>query len=92
MSNQATTPFETRCDILHDFLWHRIDNQEYVAFITHNFAGLVLASSYSLKVADPTSDGIELVNSTFDSFLDSEYTYTDTGFASYDEIIGDIEV
>lgn len=92
MTNQNITPFETRCDILHDFLWHRIDNQEYVAFITHNFAGLVLASSYSLKLAEHNSDGIELVNTTFDSFLASEYTYTDTGFVSYDEIIGDIEV
>lgn len=92
MTNQVTTPFETRCDILRDFLWHRIDNQEYVSFITDNFAGLVLSSSYSLKLAEHTSDGIELVNTTFDNFLVSEYVTDDTGFDSYDEIIGDIEV
>ena len=92
MSNLNETPFSTRCEIIHEFLWHRINDQEYVVFITHNFAGLVLASTYSLKLAEPTSDGIELVNTTFDNFLASEYVTTDTGFVSYDEIIGDIEV
>jgi hypothetical protein len=89
-----TTDFKTRCEIIHDFLWHRIDSQEYVRFITDNFAGLVLASTYSLQLAEPISDGIELVNTTFDKLLAFQYgdLVTDTGFGSYDEFIGDIEV
>jgi hypothetical protein len=87
-----STTQETKYDILHDWFWHRINNQDYVLLITDNFAGLVLASSYSLKLAEPTPEGIKLVNTTFDNFLASEYTYTDTGFDSYDEIIGDIDV
>ncbi len=87
-----TTNQDTKSDILHDFFWHRIDNQEYVRFITDNFAGLVLASSYSLKLAEPTSDGIELVNTTFTKLLVELYNITtDDGYQSYDELIGDID-
>jgi hypothetical protein len=89
-----TTKQETKFDIVHDFFWHRIDNQEYVRFITDNFAGLVLASSYSLKLAEPTSDGIELANTTFSNLLSFQYGERafDEGYDSYGDFIGDIEV
>lgn len=89
-----TTKQDTKYEVLHEYFWHRLNNKEkeFTSFNFDNFAGLVLASSYSLKLAEPTSDGIELVNTTFDNFLASQYINTDTGFDSYDEIIGDIEV
>lgn len=87
------TKQETKFEIIHEFFWHRIDNEEYIRFIVDNFAGLVLSSSYSLKLAEPTPEGIELVNSTFANLLTELYgdNNSDSGFDSYDELIGDID-
>jgi hypothetical protein len=88
-----TTDFETRCDIIHSYFWHRVDSkeEEYNSFNVDNFAGLVLACSYNLKLAEPTIEGTELVNTTFDNLLTLNYETTDRGWSSYEELINDIE-
>lgn len=89
-----TTKQETKFEIIHEFFWHRLDNSEFARFNSDNFPGLVLASTYSLKLAEPTAEGIELVNTTFINLLTELYgiNNSDSGFDSYDELIGDIDI
>ena len=87
MSETATTPFSSRCDILSDLWMNFRGDEEFEDFIEYNDLGLPLAYAITANLAKATPAGEAMVNETFDLLLTS-MDLTDEGFENLDEILG----
>lgn len=87
MSDQSTTPFEIRCNILAD-LWltyrHEVDFKD---FVEYNDIGLPAAFLVSEELAIANDRLKLIINETFDLLMSALELPEDTGFDSLDDML-----
>lgn len=87
MSETATTPFSSRCEILADLWMNFRGDEEFEDFIEYNDLGLPLSYAITANLVKATPAGEAMINETFDLLLTS-MGLTDEGFENLDEILG----
>jgi hypothetical protein len=87
MTENTSTPFSNRCEILGD-LWIGYKNDpEFLDFIDYNDLGLPLAYALATEIVAVTPKAEMFVNETFELLLAS-LNLTDDGFDSLDDLLG----
>ncbi len=87
-SEQPTTSFESKADILADIWLNYRDEEGFQDFIAYNDLGLPLAYLVSSNVVEAKSDQAKaFINETFDLILEA-VGVEDTGFETLDELLG----
>lgn len=87
MTENTSTPFSSRCEILGD-LWIGYKNDsELFDFFDYNDLGLPLAYALATEIVAPTPKAEMFVNETFELFL-SSFDLKDEGYDSLDDILG----
>lgn len=69
MSDEGTTPIETRATILGDLWLSYGDDEAFKEFVSYNDLGLPLAYALSEGIIDPTKQVYAFINETFDLLL-----------------------
>ena len=86
MTENTTTPYSNRCDILAE-LWVEYKNDiEFEDFFDYNDLGLPIAYAISSDIVKSTSLAESFVNETFELFLEVLNIDGDTGFESLADI------
>jgi hypothetical protein len=87
MTEQNTTPFEIRCEILGDVWLDYKGNPEFEEFVSYNDLGLPLAFGISTQIVTATPKAELFINESFDMFL-ATIGKTDEGYDSLDDVFG----
>ena len=88
VSENSTTPFSNRCQILADLWMNFRDDEEFLDFVEYNDLGLPLAYAMSSNIVTKLSvAGEDLINETWDLFL-AGLEVEDTGFEHIDDVLG----
>jgi hypothetical protein len=87
LTEQHTTPFSKKCEILGDLWMDYRTDEEFQDFIEYNDLGLPLAYAVGSGLVDELNLlGEQYINETFDLLITS-LGLTDTGFDSLNEIL-----
>lgn len=87
MSDQKSTPFETKCDILADLWMNYRGDIEFQDFLSYNDVGLPSAWLLAEDLCTPTDRLKEMVNETFNLLLKALEIEEDSGFDSLDDLL-----
>ena len=87
MSENNTTPFSDRCNILADLWMNYRQDDQFADFVEYNDLGLPLAYLLAESVVKPTEIAETFVNETFELLL-SGLNIEDTGFDILDDLLG----
>jgi hypothetical protein len=87
MSDQKTTPFDVRCEILADLWMNYRDEESFTDFIQYNDIGLPASFLISEDLAKPSEKLELLVNETFVLLTKALDIEDDTGFESLDDML-----
>ena len=87
MTEQATTPFSNRCDILAELWVGYKGDSEFQDFIQYNDLGLPLAYAISTEIVAATAKAEMFINETFELLL-SGLEIPDEGFDTLDDVLG----
>lgn len=87
MTDDTSTPFSNRCDILAEVWVNYKGEPDFEDFITYNDLGLPLAYAIAVDIIQSTPKAEMFVNETFDLLL-TAMSVEDTGFESLDDLMG----
>jgi hypothetical protein len=87
LTEQRTTPFSKKCEILGDLWMDYRTNEEFQDFIEYNDLGLPLAYAVASDLIEILPIAESYIDETF-SLLITSLGLTDTGFDSLEEILG----
>jgi hypothetical protein len=91
MSEQATTPFSKRCEILGE-LWITYRNdKDFRDFIEYNDIGLPVAYAISNAIVESTTVSEAFINETWNLLLESLEVDEDTGFDNVEDLLSGSE-
>jgi hypothetical protein len=88
MTEQATTPFSTKAEILADLWLNYRNDDEFVDFIEYNDIGLPLAYAIANDIVKTTDVATRFIEETFALLLEGIDVEGDTGFENLDDILG----
>ena len=86
MTENTSTPFSKRCEILGDLWIGYKGDPELSDFIEYNDLGLPLAYALSADIVTATPKAEMFINETFELLL-STFSLTDDGFDSLDDVL-----
>lgn len=86
MSESATTPFSSKCEMLGEFWLNYRVSPEFGDFFEYNDLGLPLAYAVSEDIVTPSDFATHLINETFDLLLEV-LGVEDTGFENIEDIL-----
>ena len=87
MTENTTTGFSNRCDILAE-LWVEYKNDvDFEDFIDYNDLGLPLAYAISVGIVSKSDLAENFINETFDLLLDVLSIEKDTGFDTLADVL-----
>jgi len=89
MSEQPTTPFSNKCEILGELWLNYRGDEQFEDFLEYNDLGLPLAYAISSNVIQSTPLAQTFIEETFDLLL-AGLELQDTGFDSLDDILDQI--
>ena len=84
----SETEFNDKAEILADIWLNYRDDEEFQQFIEYNDLGLPLAYSVANDIIENNPIVTQFVNETFQLLLDSLEIEEDTGFESFDDMLG----
>jgi hypothetical protein len=87
VSEQATTPFSKKCEILGQLWMDYRDDQEFTDFIEYNDLGLPLAYAISEDIVKSSPLSEQYISETFELFLNG-LNLEDEGFETLEDILG----
>ena len=87
MTENTTTPFSSRCDILAELWVEYKHDAKFQDFFDYNDLGLPLAYAISVGIVSSSDLSANFVNETFELFLDVLGIESDTGFESLSDVI-----
>ena len=87
MTENTSTPFSNRCEILGDIWIGDKGDPEFEDFIQYNDLGLPLAYALATDIVVATPKAEMFVNETFDLLLAS-FNLSDDGYDSLDDLLG----
>jgi hypothetical protein len=87
LTEQRTTPFSKKCEILGDLWMDYRTDEEFQDFIEYNDLGLPLAYAVASDLIEILPIAESYIDETF-SLLITSLGLTDTGFDSLEEILG----
>lgn len=90
MTENTSTTYSDKCNILADIWLNYRDDTEFVDFIEYNDIGLPLAYMLSNEIVKSTDIAEKFVNETFDLLL-AGLEVEDTGFETLDDLFGIVE-
>lgn len=88
MSENSTTHFSDKCNILADLWMNYRDDEDFQDFVEYNDLGLPLAYMLSENVVKPTEMAEVFVNETFSLLLGAVGIPDDTGFDTLEDVLG----
>lgn len=86
MTEQTSTPFSNKCDILGDLWIDYKGDPKFQDFIQYNDLGLPLAYAISSGIVETSPIAEGFIVETFDLFLEA-LGVEDTGFETLDDIM-----
>jgi hypothetical protein len=87
MSDQRTTPFKTRCDILADLWMNYRSEDTFEDFMKYNDIGLPASFLVSEELATPSEKLEVLIDETFSLLMAALEIKEDPGFESLDDML-----
>jgi hypothetical protein len=86
LTEQHTTPFSKKCEILGDLWMDYRTDEEFQDFVEYNDLGLPLAYAIASGIVDNAPMAQDYINETFDLLITS-LGLTDTGFDNLGEVL-----
>lgn len=87
MSENITTPFSNRCQILADLWMNFRDDEEFEDFVEYNDLGLPLAYAFSAGLVTKLAvTGEQLINESFDLLLEG-LAVEDRGYQDINDLL-----
>lgn len=86
MTEQRTTPFSNKCEILGDLWMDYRTDEKFQDFVDYNDLGLPLAYAISASLVESSPMAEQYIEETFDLLITS-LGLTDTGFDTLEQIL-----
>lgn len=87
MTEQISTPFSNKAEILADLWLNYRADEEFQDFVEYNDLGLPLAYAIANDIVSSTPTAEKFVNETFELLL-AGLEVEDTGFDNLDDLLG----
>lgn len=88
MTDNTSTHFSNKCEILADLWLNYRNDPEFQDFIEYNDIGLPLAYVIANGIVETTETATRFINETFDLLLSGLEIDEDTGFDNLDDLLG----
>ena len=88
MTEQISTPFSNKTEILSDLWLNYKTDEEFQDFVEYNDLGLPLAYAIANDIVSSTPTAEKFINETFELLLAGLEIEEDTGFDNLDDLLG----